>query len=61
MLIGSTFAITGDWKNIYKYVEEVQAVTAKDIQAAASSYLTAENRTVAELVKPAEAKKEVNP
>ena len=61
MLIGSTFAVTGDWKTIYKYVEDVQKVTAQEIRAAASAYLTAENRTVAELAKPAQAPKEVNP
>jgi len=61
MLIGSTFAVTGDWKNICKYVVEVQKVTAQDIKAAASAYLTAENRTVAELVKPTQAPREVNP
>jgi predicted Zn-dependent peptidase len=61
MLIGSTFAVTGDWKSLYTYVEDVQRVTVQDVQKVVSEYLTAENRTVAELVKPAASEKEVKP
>jgi predicted Zn-dependent peptidase len=37
----------GDWKYINKYADEVDAVTAADIQRVARTYLTRENRTVA--------------
>jgi len=36
----------GDWKYINSYAEEVDAVTAADIQRVARTYLTRENRTV---------------
>ena len=55
MLLGQQQLLTGDWKNLYRYLDEVQAVTPQDLQKAAAAYLTASNRTVAELVKPAKA------
>jgi len=36
----------GDWKYINSYADEVDAVTAADIQRVARAYLTKENRTV---------------
>ena len=36
----------GDWRYINSYAEEVDAVTAADIQRVARAYLTKENRTV---------------
>ena len=36
----------GDWKYINSYADEVDAVTAADIQRVARTYLTKENRTV---------------
>jgi predicted Zn-dependent peptidase len=36
----------GDWKYINSYADEVDAVTAADIQRVARAYLTRENRTV---------------
>jgi predicted Zn-dependent peptidase len=36
----------GDWKYINRYADEVDAVTAADLQRAARDYLTKENRTV---------------
>jgi len=36
----------GEWKYINSYAEEVDAVTAADIQRVARAYLTKENRTV---------------
>jgi predicted Zn-dependent peptidase len=47
--------LNGDWKMIFKYKEMLEAVTAADIQNFAKTYLTAENRTVAQLVKKAKA------
>lgn len=58
MLIGQQQLLTGDWKNLYRYLDEVQAVTPQDLQKAAATYLTTANRTVAELVKPAKAPSE---
>jgi predicted Zn-dependent peptidase len=52
MLVGMTHVVAGDWRVIFKYVEDVQKVAASDLQAAARAYLTKENRTVATLVKP---------
>jgi len=37
----------GDWKYINSYADEVDAVTAADLQRVARTYLTKENRTVA--------------
>ena len=36
----------GDWKYINSYADEVDRVTAADIQRVARAYLTRENRTV---------------
>jgi predicted Zn-dependent peptidase len=47
-------ALTGDWQFIKTHYELRKAVTKDDIMRVAKIYLTAENRTVAYLVKPAE-------
>lgn len=52
MLIGVTQIVAGDWRVLFKYVQDVQKVTAGDVQKAARTYLTRENRTIATLVKP---------
>jgi hypothetical protein len=36
----------GDWKYINSYADEIDAVTAADLQRVAKEYLTKENRTV---------------
>jgi predicted Zn-dependent peptidase len=46
--------ITGSWRNMLAYVDEVGSVTAEDVQRVAKTYLTESNRTVAVRVKKAE-------
>jgi zinc protease len=52
--IGFTIAnwenTTGDWNNINRFPEEIQKVTADDIQRIARKYLIKENRTVGYLL-----------
>ncbi|MFC1763017.1 M16 family metallopeptidase [Planctomycetota bacterium] len=38
--------ITGDWRNLFKRLEKIDTVTAKDIQRVANAYFTTKNRTV---------------
>jgi|YelNatPaOPRAMG01_1025707.scaffolds.fasta_scaffold00001_201 predicted Zn-dependent peptidase len=42
--------ITGDWRNLFKKLDEIQAVSAEDVRRVASTYLTKRNRTVGHLV-----------
>jgi predicted Zn-dependent peptidase len=44
-------AITGDWRNLEKHIDQIKAVTPEDIQRVAKQYLIKTNRTVAEIVK----------
>ncbi len=39
--------VTGDWRNLFKALEDIEAVTASDIQRVARQYFTSNNRTVA--------------
>ena len=39
-------AVTGDWRNLFKQLDDVDKVTAQDIQRVAKKYFTAKNRTV---------------
>jgi len=36
--------ITGDWRNLFMYLEKIEAVTAEDITAVMNKYLRQENR-----------------
>jgi predicted Zn-dependent peptidase len=45
--------LTGSWRNMLTYVDEVGSVTAEDVQRVAKTYLTESNRTVAVRVKKA--------
>lgn len=45
----------GDWKLYLKFKDALNAVTAADVQEFAKNFLTAENRTVAYLIKKAKA------
>jgi predicted Zn-dependent peptidase len=47
--------LTGDWRYMERYSEEIKKITAKDIMETAKKYLTKENRTVASLVKKSSA------
>jgi predicted Zn-dependent peptidase len=38
--------LTGDWRNLFKQLDQIDAVTAEDIQRVASTYFTTKNRTV---------------
>jgi predicted Zn-dependent peptidase len=51
----------GDWKYINTYADEVDAVTAADLQRVAKDYLTKENRTVGIFLRKAGAAAEEDP
>jgi len=38
--------LTGDWRNLFKQLDDIEKVTADDIQRVAQKYFTVENRTV---------------
>jgi len=38
--------LTGDWRNLFKQLDRIDAVTAEDIQRVAKTYFTTKNRTV---------------
>ena len=38
--------VTGDWRNLFKQLDDVDEVTAQDIQRVAEGYFTTKNRTV---------------
>ena len=38
--------VTGDWRNLFKQLDDVDKVTAEDIQRVARQYFTTKNRTV---------------
>jgi len=39
-------SITGDWRNLFLYMEDIESVTAEDIKAVMEKYLIKENRVV---------------
>lgn len=39
-------AVTGDWRNLFKQLDRINAVTAEDIRRVAQTYFTTKNRTV---------------
>ncbi len=39
--------VTGDWRNLFRQLDEIEKVTAEDIQRVAQAYFTTKNRTVA--------------
>jgi len=45
--LAMTQAMTGDWRNIFREVEQMEAVTMEDIQRVAAEIFTENNRTVA--------------
>ena len=38
--------MTGDWRNLFKQLDQIEAVTAEDIQRVARAYFTTKNKTV---------------
>jgi predicted Zn-dependent peptidase len=51
MQLGSTQGLTGDWRNIFKQLNDLNAVTAADIQRLAKATFLDNNKTVA-LIEP---------
>lgn len=50
MLLGQAESVGAGWQKIDQFVEQIRAVTAKDIQRVARQYLTEDNRTVGTLI-----------
>ena len=42
--------ITGDWRNLFRKLDAIQAVTAEDVQRVARTYFTRRNRTIGKIV-----------
>jgi predicted Zn-dependent peptidase len=56
-LLASYYANYGDWKKLFTSLDDIDKVTADDVQRVANQYLTTDNRTVALTFQPAEAPK----
>jgi predicted Zn-dependent peptidase len=52
-LLADYQGLTGDWRNLFKQLDKINAVTAADIQRIAKSTFTFDNRTVA-MIEPLE-------
>lgn len=50
MLLGQAESVGAGWRKIDQFVEQIRAVTTKDIQRVARQYLTEDNRTVGTLI-----------
>ena len=44
--LAMTHAMTGDWRNLFREVEQLEAVTVEDVQRVAAEIFTDSNRTV---------------
>jgi predicted Zn-dependent peptidase len=38
--------MTGDWRNLFGQLEQIDTVTAEDVQRVAQEYFTTKNKTV---------------
>jgi predicted Zn-dependent peptidase len=56
-LLASYYANYGDWKKLFTSLDDIDKVTADDVQRVANQYFTTDNRTVALTFQPAEAPK----
>jgi predicted Zn-dependent peptidase len=54
-LLASYYANYGDWKKLFTSLDDIDKVTADDVQRVARKYFTPENRTVAVTFQPTEA------
>jgi predicted Zn-dependent peptidase len=54
-LLASYHVNYGDWRKLFTSIEDIDKVTADDVQRVAKQYFTSENRTVAATVQPAAA------
>lgn len=52
--LASNQAGYGDWRQLFRWLDEMNKVTAEDVQRVAREYFKKENRTVAYLVPPSE-------
>ena len=43
----------GDWRQLFRWLDEINKVTSEDVRRVARTYFKKENRTVAYLVEPA--------
>jgi predicted Zn-dependent peptidase len=57
----SYYANYGDWRKLFTGIEEIEKVTAEDVQRVAKQYLIPQTRTVVYTVKPAPAQTETRP
>jgi predicted Zn-dependent peptidase len=57
-LLATYHAAYGDWRKLFTEIDEIDKVTADDVQRAAKQYFTPNNRTVALTTQPAEPKGE---
>jgi predicted Zn-dependent peptidase len=46
-LLSETYANYGDWRKLFTDIEEIEKVTAQDVQRVAATYFTTANRTIA--------------
>jgi predicted Zn-dependent peptidase len=44
--------VTGDWRNLFRSLDQINAVTAEDVQRVAKQYLIAKHRTVGVIKAP---------
>jgi predicted Zn-dependent peptidase len=54
-LLASYYANYGDWRKLFTEIDEIDKVTAADVQRAAKQYFVPSNRTIALTVQPAAA------
>ena len=52
-LLASAYANYGNWRKLFTGIDEIDQVTAQDVQRVAREYFTNENRTIAVTVMPA--------
>jgi predicted Zn-dependent peptidase len=53
-MIGYTQGVTGDWRNLERFMDDLQRVRPEDVQRVARAYLSERNRTVVRLVEEEE-------